>query len=138
MAILVPYDGTELSRKALEHADERYEDEILALYVLDFVDAGYEAPPEAALPGYWKEWYEEAESRAETLFEEARAAVDAQVRTETALGRPAREIVQYAERDDVDAIVMGSHGRSGISRLLLGSVAETVLRRAPVPVTIVR
>jgi nucleotide-binding universal stress UspA family protein len=43
-----------------------------------------------------------------------------------------------AEDHDVDGIVMGSHGRSGISRVLLGSVAETAVRRAPCPVTIVR
>ena len=57
---------------------------------------------------------------------------------ETVDGKPAREIVSYAEKGDVDHIVMGSRGRSGLSRLLLGSVAETVVRRAPTPVTVVR
>jgi nucleotide-binding universal stress UspA family protein len=53
-------------------------------------------------------------------------------------GGPVREIVEFAERENVDLIVMGSHGRTGISRLLMGSVAEGVARRAPCPVMIVK
>jgi nucleotide-binding universal stress UspA family protein len=55
-----------------------------------------------------------------------------------AFGDPAREIVSCAEEEGVDRIVIGSHGRSGASRVLLGSVAETVVRRSPTPVTVVR
>ena len=44
----------------------------------------------------------------------------------------------YAEENDIDHIVVGSHGRGGVSRMLLGSVAETVARRSSVPVTIIR
>jgi len=54
------------------------------------------------------------------------------------VGRPAREITDELESGEYDHVVMGSHGRSGVSRILLGSVAETVLRRSPVPVTVVR
>jgi universal stress protein A len=53
-------------------------------------------------------------------------------------GEPAREIVAFAERENVDLIVMGSHGRTGLSRLLMGSVAECVARRATCPVLIVK
>jgi nucleotide-binding universal stress UspA family protein len=53
-------------------------------------------------------------------------------------GDPANEIVAYAEETDVDHIVVGSHGRSGLSRVLLGSTAEKVVRRSPVPVTVVK
>ena len=49
-------------------------------------------------------------------------------------GDPAGGIVRFAESENVDMIVMGTHGRSGISRLLMGSVAEAVVRRAPCPV----
>lgn len=47
------------------------------------------------------------------------------------LGRPAQAIVEYAMRHDAEMIVMGTHGRTGVSRALLGSVAEAVVRRAP-------
>jgi universal stress protein A len=53
-------------------------------------------------------------------------------------GEPVREIVAFAERERVDLIVMGSHGRTGLSRLLMGSVAEGVARRATCPVLIVK
>ena len=50
------------------------------------------------------------------------------------IGRPAEEIVQYAHEHAIDLIVMGTHGREGVMRAVLGSVAETVVRRAPCPV----
>ncbi len=53
-------------------------------------------------------------------------------------GNPAAEIVQAAAETGCDVIVMGTHGRTGLGRLLLGSVAEQVLRRAPCPVVTVK
>ena len=50
------------------------------------------------------------------------------------LGNPARKIVEYASDHDVDLLVIGTHGRSGLSHLLMGSVAERVVRTAPCPV----
>jgi nucleotide-binding universal stress UspA family protein len=52
--------------------------------------------------------------------------------------KPAEEIVKLATREHVDAIVLGTHGRSGLSRLLMGSVAESVVRNAPCPVVTVK
>lgn len=62
------------------------------------------------------------------------------VLTETAAvrGHPAEEVVAFAERNKVDLIVMGTHGHTGLARLLMGSVAEHVLRHAPCPVLTVR
>lgn len=140
--VLVPYDDSPLSDHALEHALAQHADaEITLLHVLDFVEAGYQSPIEGSLPGYWEEWYEQAEAEAEELFADAQATADeygVTLETETVVGQPARSIVEYVEENTVDHVVMGSHGRSGISRLLVGSVAETVVRRAPCPVTIVR
>ncbi len=53
-------------------------------------------------------------------------------------GLPVTRIVDFAERENIDLIVMASHGRSGLVRLLMGSIAEGVLRRAPCPVLIVK
>ena len=88
--------------------------------------AGYEAPPKATLLGYWADRYRETEESAETMLEEVTDAYDATFATETVVGRPARTILDYAEQEDIDAVVVGSHGRETISRILLGSVAETV------------
>ena len=139
MRVLVPYDGSELAVSALEYASERYDDaEIVLLYVLDLVEAGYDAPPGAELPVFRSEWYEDAAEKAERILEASRSLVDAEVESETVAGRPARAIVEYAEENEIDEIVLGSHGRDGVERILLGSVAETVVRRSPVPVTVVR
>jgi len=54
------------------------------------------------------------------------------------IGTPAEEIVRYADARDIDLIVMGTHGRSGVAHLLLGSVAEQVVRAAPCPVLLIR
>ena len=53
-------------------------------------------------------------------------------------GEPAAEIVRLAERERADMVVVGTHGRSGLAHVLIGSVAERVVRRAPCPVLTVR
>jgi nucleotide-binding universal stress UspA family protein len=52
--------------------------------------------------------------------------------------KPAVEIVKFADKEQVDAIVIGTHGRTGLSRVLMGSVAESVVRKAPCPVVTVK
>lgn len=139
--VLVPMDTSESARKALEFALEHYEDDrITVFHVANPLEETYFASEE--------EFYtqvevleDRADERAEFLFEEARsvaAEYDIGIDTDTAIGPPANAIVEYAREATVDHIVMGSQGRSGVARLLLGSVAEKVARRAPVPVTIVK
>ena len=62
---------------------------------------------------------------------------DVQLLPELRSGSAPREIVGYAARNAIDMIVIGAHGRTGLSRVLLGSVAEAVMRRAPCPVLVV-
>ncbi|MGM0399098.1 MAG: universal stress protein [Halobacteriota archaeon] len=136
--ILVPLDGSEKSWNAFEFAADEFPTATFhLLHVIDPVEAGYTAT--ATVPGYTEEWYEQAKERATELFEKAEAKVgEDSIETATEVGRPSRVIVEYAEENEVDQIVMGSHGRSGVSRILLGSVAEAVVRRSPVPVTVCR
>jgi len=67
----------------------------------------------------------------------ASAGPDVQVKVSATGGHPAQEILRYAARQSVDLIVLGAHGRSGVSRILLGGVAERVLREARCPVLVV-
>lgn len=136
--ILLPIDGSVQSQDAVEYAVSQFDPgEITLLHVIDPIEAGYSAT--ASVPGYSEEWYEHQTEEAEALFEEVIESLDGEeVETEIVVGRPSRTIVEYAEDNDIDHIVMGSHGRSGVTRILLGSVAEAVVRRSPVPVTIVR
>ena len=80
-----------------------------------------------------------ARQQAESIFESARALAaerGVDLDTDVALGSPAREIVDRA--DGFDAVIVGSHGGDVRSRLFVGNVAERVVRRSPVPVTVVR
>lgn len=139
MAILVAYDGSAPAQKAATHAFTRYPDEeIVLLRVVEAADGSTGAGIELA-----KEYLADRREKAsETVVEEVAdlaGSTDADYRTEIAVGNPAREIVEFAEdNDDVEHLVIGNHGRSGVSRVLLGSVAEKVVRRSPVPVTVVR
>lgn len=138
--VLVPIDGSELSKRALEHALTAYPDAaVTVLHVVDPVDAVYRA--EASGPVEAERWVEAARESADALLADAReraAARGVDVDTEIRIGKPVREIVELADESDVDHIVVGSHGRTGAARLVLGSVAESVVRRSSVPVTVVR
>lgn len=138
--VLLPMDGSEQARRALEHVlGEHPEARVTVLHVIDPARATYGA--KAGIPPSSEEWFDDEEASAERLFEEIRGrAVEAGVGVETVteVGQPSRIIVEYAEEHDVDHIVIGSHGRRGLSRVLLGSVAERVVRRSSVPITVVR
>ena len=140
--VLVPVDGSEHSLKALEHAVEQFSDaQFTVLHIVDALASGYGGTEMAHITD---DAVEGAVARGERITEdavehatEAGANRDA-FETVVEWGRPAHAIVRYAEDHDVDQIVIASTGRSGISRVLLGSVAEVVVRRATVPVTVVR
>jgi nucleotide-binding universal stress UspA family protein len=137
--ILVPVDGSEQAHQAFEFVTDEFPDaEVVLLHVVNPAEAGYSA--QASIPTFSEEWYKQEQQRAETLFDDLAGTVDDAVAITHAIevGKPVRTIVEYAEDNDADQIVMGSHGRSGVSRILLGSVAEAVVRRSPVPVTVVR
>ncbi|WP_255196018.1 universal stress protein [Halorarius litoreus] len=142
--VLVPLDDSPMAQRALEQALGDYPDaEFHLLHVIDFVEAGYAASPDVGMSGYIDEWEDAARDRAAKLFENAKATaseagVDRDVETTVEIGPPSRTIVEYAKEHDIDYVVMGCHGRAGVSRVLLGSVAESVVRRSPCPVLVVR
>jgi len=138
--LLVPIDGSDPADAALEFALEEYPDaDITVLSVIDPTDVGY-GSIEAA-PSTFEHLQDSAEERTEQVLDEAKARAEEhgmEVTGETVIGMPSRAIVEWAENNDIDGIVIGSHGRRGVTRVLLGSVAESVVRRSPVPVTVVR
>ncbi len=126
--VLVPMDDSEPARAALDHALEWVPaDRVTVVHAVDDLTADY-----AGIV---------AEDDEPDFFADARAMAEERGRSfETAVveGEGAAEaILEYAAETDADAIVMGSEGKAGVSRLLLGSVAEAVTRRAEIPVTIV-
>lgn len=135
--LLLPVDGSPQSVEALRFVDSEWGDaRITLLHVIDPVNGSRAS----AFPAGSEEWYDDARKRAESLFDDARAVLppEATVETRVEVGRPAATILDVAREGEVDHVVVGSHGREGITRILLGSVAEAVARRSPVPVTIAR
>ncbi|MFB6102443.1 MAG: universal stress protein [Haloplanus sp.] len=135
--ILVPTDGSEASTQAVDHAVDlatQYDATIHALYV---VDTGAYVSIEVG-----------SEMIVEALREEGREAVDAVAatagdagvasQTNVVEGDAHRKILDYTDENDIDLIVMGTHGRRGVDRYLLGSVTERIVRSSPVPVLTVR
>lgn len=135
--ILHPTDFSEHSRNAFELACSlatQYRGRVILLHVI--------APPPTTTT-----MYEAIALHAEEASEDqARAKLDALRSAKTHLtmdyvldrGNPGEVIIRIAGEADCDAIVMGTHGRSGLSRLLMGSVTEFVVRRAPCPVVTVK
>jgi len=138
MTVLVAFDGSEPAQKALEHAAQTFEgQELVLLRVLDAPDGLVDASVGFAKDGL-KQLREESRTDLSEDIESVLDTTDVDFRTEVAFGEPTREIVRFANENDVDHVVVGNHGRDGMARVLLGSVAEQVVRRAPMPVTVVR
>lgn len=137
--ILVPTDGSPEVERAVSHAIElagAHGATVHAIYVVNA--ASYTTlPMETAWEGVGDMLREDGQAALDRVTEQGEAAG---VDVETALveGSPSREIVRYAEETGCDLVVMGTHGRGGIDRLLLGSVAERVVRSSTVPVLTVR
>ncbi len=138
--MLVPLDGSELSEIVFPYAKElagRLDLEVILLHV-HHSEEGEALPLHQAYierkAEIMKRQVEEAQQKAG--IRQGDKAV--QVRGELVLGHPAEEILNYAENNDIDLILMATHGRSGIKRWVLGSVAEKVLRASKIPVWLVR
>jgi nucleotide-binding universal stress UspA family protein len=143
--ILLPTDGSECSAKAMAYAlslAKRYGGRVVALHVIDrrweeqtraaFVEVGQDLTQKI------REGYAEEARRILQAVAEAAAKAGVPVETRTITGIPFDDIVRIGAELAADLIIMGTHGRTGISHLLLGSVAERVVRRAPCPVLTVR
>lgn len=133
--ILVPTDGSEEGEHAVAHALDLAEAHGAAVHTLYVVNTASYAglPMESSWEGVDELLRADAEAALEAVEE---MATDRSIEIETAIseGSPSRQIVRYAESEGCDLIVMGTHGRGGLDRLLLGSVTEKVVRSSSVPV----
>jgi len=139
--ILIPTDFSDTAKSALTYAKflaEKFSSNLHVLHVLHSPFTymqSLEASPEVAY--LREELSQDAARRLEgILTPEERKKLNA--RSTSFWGIPHIDIVEYAAKNDVDLIVMGTHGRGPIHRLMLGSVADKVIRHAPCPVLTVR
>lgn len=143
--ILIALDGSRFAERALEPALEmalRFESKATLLRV-----SAPEVHPVVMGPAAGLANLERIEQTAELEMEEAEAYLESirrpwsglgiTARSEVTCGDPAEMILDTASAVDADLIVMTTHGRTGLSRLLYGSVAEAVLRRSPIPVLLI-
>ncbi len=136
--ILCPVDFSEASREAMEIAADmarKLESSLTLLHVIQL--------PSIALPdgAYYIPSTDVGPEIDETLAEWRKDVIVRGVHvvhTQRAIGIPHDEILKFAEEGGYGLIVLGTHGRTGLDHLLIGSVAEKVVRRAPCPVLTVR
>jgi nucleotide-binding universal stress UspA family protein len=136
--ILVPVDFSDASKTAVRHASElaqTYDAQLDLLHVVEQVaypsaygvDPGYHSPQEV-IPRVEK-----------SLGEMAREELDSEnVKVSATVGYGPLTILDYIDENDIDLVVIATHGRTGLERMLLGSVAERVLRRSSAPVFVVK
>ena len=141
--ILVPVDFSPHAEYAFTYATrlaERFGAKLALLYVVDdsFVTGGWSSEIYVSnVPELMENLIADADRRLATLKASV-AALGLTVETAVIRGRPAPAIVEHAKSGGFDLIVMGTHGRTGVSHVVMGSVAERVLRKAPCPVLTVR
>ncbi|MBT9588513.1 universal stress protein, partial [bacterium] len=138
MNILVPLDGSELSESALICAQQIAEERQAEVFLLH-VTPHYASLAPAMPPAMVLELQERDQVRAADYLAAAQQRFPPnRVHPLAPMGRPVEEIAQVAGREKCDLIIMNSHGREGMARWLLGSVAEGVLRSSPCPLLLLR
>jgi nucleotide-binding universal stress UspA family protein len=142
--ILVPVDGSATSKLGLRHALGLAKDQQARVRILNVVDEMALVPMMDGYPADMTAILESMREAGNKAVEEAgmlaqRAHVKADTTTVDSRGRVVSDVIlAEAKKFHADLIVMGTHGRRGLNRLILGSDAERVLREAPVPVLLVR
>ncbi len=140
--ILIGTDGGELMGPVYDHGAylaQLTDATVSVVYVLDV--AGFTAYP---IDASWENMYDVLLGEGKDIVANAkrelitRGVKEERVVAEVLDGHPAEELDTYAEHHAIDVIVIGSHGRKGLDRLLIGSVADKIIRGAKVPVLVVR
>ena len=142
--ILIPTDGSEAAEAAAKHGQQLAETVGATVHVINCVEpiplgkmpAGIKSSS-SGHEGTIEQQRKLGEYAIGTIVDELEDAGISFVE-ELLHGPPGDEIIDYAEEHDIDLIVMGTEGRTGSERFLIGSVADKVVRRSPVPVMTIR
>lgn len=137
--ILVPTDGSEGAQAAVEQAlkiAENHGATVHALYIIETTNVLGDmdwSPIRDELMRQAEEATQQVSEKAEELDDQSRNTNVVTIE-EQKDGAPSEEILNYADEQDIDLIVMGTHGRTGLERTVLGSTTEKVIRKADKPV----
>jgi len=141
-SILVPLDFSDFSKQAFRYAlalAEKFDAKMELLNVL--IDMEALVPEPGMLISTSDQFMQDQkESALKTMQEwiEECSAQQYSIECKTVIGTPFLEIIRHAKAADSDLIIIGTHGRTGLQHVLMGSVAEKVVRKAPCPVLTVR
>ncbi len=137
--ILITTDGSEPNKKAVSYGIELAKlsgAKVNVVYVVD--TAAFASIP---MDTGWEMMYEllqkEGAEVTQKIVEDAKAS-GIEIEESLLEGHPSHEIIEFAQNNDIDLIVLGTLGKGGLDRFLLGSVAEKVTRNSKVPVLVVR
>lgn len=139
--ILIATDGSELVRSAVETAVEIAKisgAKLYAVYVVAYEGLLGPSPSDIGWEKAALEYFRAEGKEATTYVENSGKAANVEIESIILEGNPANEIVDFAEKNDIDLIVMGTLGKTGIQRFLLGSVAENVVRHSKKAVLVVK
>jgi nucleotide-binding universal stress UspA family protein len=142
--ILVPIDGSSISNRGVEQAIELAGADGATVYLLHVVDEHVIVQYAEQMAAITEEYLESLRQSGRKILARAQAAVERRgincraILVENIMGSVADIIIEQAKKQRADVIVMGTHGRRGVRRLVLGSDAEGVVRTASVPVLLVR
>jgi len=133
--VLVPTDGSDAAQAAVDHAiavAAAYDATVHVRHVVDVgaIATGSDVQPPPERLEYLRDAGEDA---TESIAEDARGA-GLEAVTSVEHGFPASGLLDYVDEQSIDLVAMGTHGRTGLDRVLLGSTTERVIRRSPVPV----
>jgi nucleotide-binding universal stress UspA family protein len=137
--ILIATDGSEYTKNAVDHGIDLAKNtgaKLLTVYVVDTA-AFASIPMDAA----WESMYELLRQEGDVAMKyvtEKAGEEGMEVEANIIEGHPADEIIKYSEKNSISLIVLGTLGKSGLDRFLLGSVAEKVVRNSKIPVLVVR
>jgi nucleotide-binding universal stress UspA family protein len=137
--ILIATDGSEYTKNSVDYGIDLAKNtgaEIHAIYVVDTA-AFASIPMDAAWESMYELLRQEGDEATKYVADKAES-LGLVVDRNTIEGHPADEIIKYAEKNSMSIIVMGTLGKSGLDRFLLGSVAEKVVRTSKIPVLVVR
>jgi nucleotide-binding universal stress UspA family protein len=139
--IMIATDGSELVKRAVDLAIEIAKLSEAKLYAVHVVELG----GDLLIPSRDEEWKRTIEEHLTIEGKKATAYAEnigraANVKVEPVIldGKPANEIIDFAEKSDIDLIVMGTHGKTGLQRFFIGSVSENVVRHSKRAVLVVR
>lgn len=138
--ILVPVDLSDVSTILLQYANDmaqKFSASLIFLVVAEDLYSYSGLPVGISLDPLDKDVVQYTQERMKSFIEENRHHLTVEFESIVLSGHPAQEIINFAAREKTDIIIIGTHGFTGLDRMIFGSIAEKVIKMAPCPVLVI-